>query len=384
MRNVIVLGGGLVGSVIAEDLAREADLQVTVVDVDEAVLGVVSKRSGQRIRTVQSDLVDQANVVSCCKQADVVIDAVPGWLGFRVLSTLISEKKSFVDIAFMPEDAGRLSKAAADAGVLGVVDCGVAPGMSNVLSARGVADLEKAEELRIYVGGLPQVRRWPYEYTAVFSPIDVLEEYTRPARLVENGKVVTRPALSEVEHLDFEGVGTLEAFNSDGLRSLISLPVPDMKEKTMRYPGHTELMRAIRETGLLSYEPLKVGDVELRPIDLTCKLLKRAWKLPEGEGDITVMRVKITGMSQGKRVSHVYDLLDRYDPATGHTSMARTTGFPCAIVARMMLQGTLDLPAGVHFPEKLATNRKVLDALLVQLAERNVVFHHRIVAEPAA
>jgi len=247
-----------------------------------------------------------------------------------------------------------------------------------VLSARAVADLDKAEELRIYVGGLPQVRRWPYEYTAVFSPIDVLEEYTRPARMVQDGKVVTRPALSEIEQLEFEGVGTLEAFNSDGLRSLISLPVPDMKEKTMRYPGHTELMRAIRETGLLSYEPLKVGNVEIRPIDLTCTLLKRAWKLPEGEGDITVMRVQVTGQSKGKRISHVYDLIDRYDPATGNTSMARTTGFPCAIVARMMLEGSLDLPAGVYFPEKLAGNRKVLEGLLAQLADRKVVFQHRI------
>jgi saccharopine dehydrogenase-like NADP-dependent oxidoreductase len=379
MRNVIVLGGGLVGSVIAGDLASEPDLQLTVVDVDQAILDNVSKRSGARIQTVRADLSDQANVASCVKHADLVIDAVPGWLGYRVLSTLIEQRKSFVDIAFMPEDASTLCKAASDAGVLGIVDCGVAPGMSNVLSARAVADLDTAEEVLIYVGGLPQVRRWPYEYAAVFSPIDVLEEYTRPARLVQGGKVVVRTALSDIEQLEFEGVGTLEAFNSDGLRSLMSLPVPDMKEKTMRYPGHAELMRALRETGLLSYEPVQVGGATIRPVDLTCKLLSRTWRLPPGEGDITVMRVKVTGLSNGQRVSHVYDLLDRYDPATGYTSMARTTGFPCAIVARMMLGGSLDVPPGVWFPEKLAGNQSLLDSLLSQLSDRQVVFRHSIV-----
>lgn len=379
MRNVVVLGGGLVGSVIAGDLAHDPDLRVTVVDFDEAVLAAVSKRSAQRIATVRADLSDAKNVASVVKDADLAIDAVPGWMGYKTLSTLIECKKNFVDIAFMPEDASMLSKPAAEAGVLGVVDCGVAPGMSNILSARGVADLETPEEVLIYVGGLPQVRRWPYNYAAVFSPIDVLEEYTRPARMVQDGKVVTREALSDIEHLEFEGVGTLEAFNSDGLRSLMSLPCPDMKEKTMRYPGHAELMRAIRETGLLSYEPIQVKGVEVRPVDVTCKLLSRTWKLPAGEADITVMRVKVTGKANGKRVAHVYDLLDRYDPATGYTSMARTTGFPCAIVARMMLKGELDLPAGVYFPERLSGNRKVLDALLAQLAERNVVYQHSVV-----
>lgn len=378
MRNVVVLGGGLVGSVIARDLSNEPEFRVSVVDVDEGTLAAASKRCGPSVKTVRSDLSVPANVAASVREADLVVGAVPGWLGLAVLRTVIAQRKPFADISFMPEDAASLSREAADAGVIGVVDCGVAPGMSNVLSARAAADVQKPEQLRIYVGGLPQVRRWPYEYAAVFSPIDVLEEYTRPARVVEGGKIVIKTALSEIEHLEFEGVGTLEAFNSDGLRSLAeSLSVPDMCEKTMRYPGHAERMRMIRETGLLSYDKVRVGDVEVRPVDLTCKLLSHVWKLPAGEGDVTVMRVQVSGTSNGARVREVWDLVDRYDPSTSFTSMARTTGFPCAIVARMILDGTIGLPAGVHFPEKLAANRPLLDRLLAELAKRNVVFKHR-------
>lgn len=379
MRNIVVLGAGLVGSVIARDLANEPDFRVSAVDLDEATLAAAAKRCGDRVRTVRADLSVPAHVAECVKDADLVIGAVPGWLGLAVLRTVIAHRKPFADISFMPEDASRLSPSAAEAGVVGVVDCGVAPGMSNVLSARAAADVEHPEQLRIYVGGLPQVRRWPYEYAAVFSPIDVLEEYTRPARVVEGGKLVVKTALSEVEHLEFEGVGTLEAFNSDGLRSLAdSLTVPDMSEKTMRYPGHAERMRAIRETGLLSYDKIRVGDVEIRPVDLTCALLKRVWRLPEGEGDITVMRVQVRGNTAGKHVRDVWDLVDRHDPETGFTSMARTTGFPCAIVARMILDGTIGLSPGVHFPEKLASNRAVLDRLLAELAARKVFYKHTV------
>jgi saccharopine dehydrogenase-like NADP-dependent oxidoreductase len=379
MPNVIVLGAGLVGSVIARDLAFDPDLRVTVVDNDGETLSRLSARFGARIGTILADLSDSEQTRSVVRDAHLVIGAAPGWLGYRVLAAVIAARKPFVDISFMPEDARPLSAPAAEAGVVGVVDCGVAPGMSNVLAARAVADLDRATAVRIYVGGLPRVRRWPFEYAAVFSPIDVLEEYTRPARLVEGGQVVTRPALSEPELIDFDDVGTLEAFNTDGLRSLMwTLDVPAMREKTMRYPGHIDRMRMLRDAGFLSTRPVRVGAADVRPIDLTCRLLSEAWKLAEGDEDVTVLRVEVEGFARGEVCRHVYDLVDRYDPDSRITSMARTTGYPCAVVARMMLAGKLGLEPGVHFPEALARDQAVLGKLLDRLADRRVVFRHRL------
>ncbi len=378
MNTIMVLGGGLVGATIARDLASDDDLRVTVVDVNPGVLSRIAAQDGGRIGTIKADLKDGEQLRNVVRDCDLVVGAVPGWLGFQVLSEVIKARKSFVDISFMPEDPRELQARAVAAGVAGLVDFGVAPGMSNVLAARAVSDLDKVEEIRILVGGLPQIRRQPYEYAAVFSPADVLEEYTREARFVEAGHVVTRPALSDVEWLEFDGVGTLEAFNTDGLRSLMwSLDVPFMKEKTLRYPGHADRMRVLRDSGFLSKQAIRVGGADVRPIDLTLALFEGAWRLPEGEGDLTVMRVEAFGVRNEQPAREAYELLDRYDPHSGTTSMARTTGYPCAIAARMLLDGTVRLEHGIHFPEVFARDKRTLDHLLGELRLRGVEFHHR-------
>ena len=378
MKSITVLGGGLVGATIARDLASDDDLRVTVVDLNPAILERLDAHDGAPIATQRADLRDGAQVRNAVRDADLVVGAVPGWLGFSVLHQVIAAKKSFVDICFTAEDPRELHQEARAAGVVGLVDFGVAPGMSNVLSARAAADLDRADEIRILVGGLPQIRRQPYEYAAVFSPSDVLEEYTREARFVESGQVVTRRALSDVELVEFDGVGTLEAFNTDGLRSLMwSLDVPFMKEKTMRYPGHADRMRVLRDSGFLSKRTLQVGHAEVRPIDVSLALFQDAWKLPEGEGDITVMRIEAFGQRNGKPAREAYELLDRYDPHTKTTSMARTTGFPCAIAARMILDGIARLEPGIHFPEVIARDTRAFDHLLGELRMRGVEFSHR-------
>jgi len=378
MRKITVLGGGLVGAVIARDLAQDEDTRVTVVDVNPEILTAISARDGGKVCTLKADLRDGEQVRNVIREADAVVGAVPGWLGYAVLEQVIEAGKSFVDISFMPEDPRPLDEKAKAKGVVGLVDFGVAPGMSNVLATRLALDMDKPQDLRVYVGGLPQVRRWPYEYTAVFSPSDVIEEYTREARLVENHKVVIREALTEIEPLDFEGVGTLEAFNSDGLRSLMwTLDVPNMKEKTLRYPGHVERMRMLRETGFFSNRAVRVGNVDVRPVDLTLALFKDAWKLPEGEGDLTVMRIEVDGEHEGVPAHFAYDLFDRYDPESKTTSMARTTGFPCAVATRLLVDGRLSLSPGVHFPEAVARQPEVLAQVIAGLEKRGVVFRHR-------
>jgi lysine 6-dehydrogenase len=168
-------------------------------------------------------------------------------------------------------------------------------------------------------------------------------------------------------------VGTLEAFNSDGLRTLASYPIPNMKEKTMRYPGHAELMKVLRDTGFFSKEEIEVRGMRLRPLDLTARLLFPAWKLPEGEEDISVMRVIIEGKQDGASFRYTYSLLDRYHPATRTTSMARTTGYTCAVAARIVMDGIFQRK-GVCPPEYLGRELPSYQALMSGLARRNILF----------
>jgi saccharopine dehydrogenase-like NADP-dependent oxidoreductase len=250
-----------------------------------------------------------------------------------------------------------------------------------MLAGHAAQRLEPCERLEIYVGGLPVERHWPYQYKAAFAPSDAIEEYTRPARLMEQGRVVVKEALTEPELLDFPGVGTLEAVNTDGLRSLLhTLPIPEMREKTLRYPGYFELMRVLRATGLFSTTPITAGGVSVRPLDVTAALLFPKWAYRPGEADLTVMRVSAVGMLGGARTRLSWDLLDRYDPASDTRSMSRTTAFPATIVARLILAGKLARP-GVHPPEVPAREAGFLDHVLAELARRGVRLESRV--EPA-
>ncbi len=293
-------------------------------------------------------------------------------MGFEVLKGVIEAGKNVVDISFFPEDAFALDELARARGVTAVVDCGLAPGLCNVLAGHVAGRLDRVTSYACYVGGLPKVRLWPYEYRVVFSAVDVIEEYTRPARLVEYGREVVRPALSEVETLDFPGLGTLEAFNTDGLRSLLrTLNAPFMKEKTLRYPGHAELMRVFRESGFFGEEPVDIEGRSVRPLDVTSKLLFDRWRLPEGEEDLTVMRVVMEGGKDGTANRHTFELLDRFDPATLTTSMARTTGYTCAIIVRQ-LAGAMFTQKGICPPEFVGGDPACFGHLLAELERRGV------------
>lgn len=376
MKKAIILGGGMVGSAIAMDL-KKSGLAVTVADRRADLLARVASKHG--VATETADLGDPAAVGRIVKPFDLVVGALPSFLGLKTMRAVIEAKKPYCDISFLEEDPVDLSKLAEARGVTVVYDAGVAPGMSNMLAAWGAAQLDRCDRVDMYVGGLPETRRWPFEYKAGFSPIDVLEEYTRPARLVEHGQTVVRPALSEPELMDFPVVGTLEAFNTDGLRSLVStLPdVPFMREKTLRYPGHIELMRVFRETGLFSKDPIEVAGQQVRPLDLTAALLFPKWTFDEGEADITVMRVVVEGAKGGKQTRFTWDLHDRYDAATDTRSMSRTTGFTASIMAQMILDGRFEKP-GVHPPEIPARQDGLLDTMLSELGRRGVHYHARV------
>ncbi len=367
---ITVLGAGMVGSAIVRDLAQEKGFAVTAVDASRQALAALQEQAA--VEVVAADLREPGRVAELAAQCDLMVCAVPGYMGFETLWRVIEAGRNVVDISFFAEDAFLLDDLAKARGVTAVVDCGVAPGLCNILAGHVSTQLDTLESYACYVGGLPKIRQWPYEYKAVFSPVDVIEEYTRPARLVEHGQDVVRPALSDHELRDFAGVGTLEAFNTDGLRTLRrTLPMPFMKEKTLRYPGHANLMRILRESGFFDPAPIEINGRPVSPLAVTSRLLFDQWRATPGDEDMTVMQVVIEGAKNGRRLRYTYDLLDEYDRVTRTTSMARTTGYTCAIVARQVAAGMFN-QAGICPPEYLGRNRMCYDHLLAEYAKRRI------------
>ncbi len=376
---IIVLGTGLVGGPMVIDLAKDDDFKVSAADIDRKALDMLEKKCP--VSTIQKDLSNPETVKALVKDYDIVVNAVPGFMGFRTLEAIIEAQKDVVDIAFFPEEPFLLDELAKEKGVTAIIDCGVAPGMSSVLIGHVDQLLDNTDTVITYVGGLPETREWPYEYKAVFSPLDVIEEYTRPARYVENGVLVTRPALSDPELLDFPGLGTLEAFNSDGLRTLAkTIAAPNLKEKTLRYPGHIDKMAVLRETGFFSREEIAINGTKIRPLDVTAKLLFPKWKLKEGEGDITIMQVIIVGKKGKKKVRYIYDLLDRYDHATHTNSMARTTGYTATTALRMLARGMFP-EKGICPPEYIGKHKECVNFMLEELEKRGIIYRQTIEEE---
>ena len=363
MAKIIVLGSGLVGSVMAKDLSNQHD--VTVADISNKSLEKLPKN----INKICEDLSKESALEILIKDYDIVVGALPGFMGYRAMERVIKCGKNIVDISFYPEDPFGLDKLAKENNVVAVMDCGVAPGMGNIIFSHHDRSME-IKDYECLVGGLPKVRMWPYEYQAVFSPIDVIEEYIRPARYVQNSSLVTKEALSDTELIDFESIGTLESWNSDGLRTLIKTMghIPNMIEKTLRYPGCVEYLKVLRESGFFSYEEIEVNGTKIRPIDLTSKLLFPKWKMKEGDEDYTVMRIKINGIEDGQKVCYTYNLLDSFTDNT--ISMARTTGFTCTAVVNLVLEKKYN-KIGISPPEFLGTH---YDEVNEYLKERGVIY----------
>jgi lysine 6-dehydrogenase len=371
MPRVTVLGAGLVGSLIARTLAADG-WDVLVCDRSEDALGGFAGLP--RIATARLDFASGTAIAAAVAAADVVVGAVPGFLGHSMLRTVIDAGKPLADISFSPEDPLVLDGLAKERGVPAIVDCGVSPGLSNLACGRAAAWFETLDSIVISVGGLPFTRTPPWEYRIVFSATDVIEEYTRPARLVEDGKVVTRPALSDVTRFELPGVGTLEGFLTDGLRTLLTtVKARNLREQTLRWPGHAEKMRLLRDAGFFGDVPVEAGGVRVSPRAVAEALLFPMWKRPEGEEEFTVLRVESRGSRAGRPARLLHDLFDRTDAKAGATSMARTAGFPCVIAARLLSAGTFREP-GVFPLELLGARPGLFAAFADGLAARGVAF----------
>lgn len=373
MNNIIVLGAGMVGSAIAIDLAKTN--HITLADFNIKALEK-TKNKHNNISIIQMDVTNKTVLKNTLQDFDLVVCAVPGFLGFETLKTIIESGKDVVDISFFPENALELDALAKGKNVTAIVDCGVAPGMDNIILGYYNEKLQLTD-FECLVGGLPKIKKWPFCYKAPFSPIDVIEEYTRPARYVENHKEIIREPLTDCEYVEFDNIGTLESFNSDGLRSIIyTMPhIPNMKEKTLRYPGHVEYIKVLKESGFFNETPIKVNGIDIKPIDFTSKILFNEWKLDSLEEELTVMRITLKGINKNNKIEEiVYNLHDVFCKETNTSSMARTTGYTATAAVNLILKGLYN-KKGVFPPELVGKQEDCFNYIINHLKERNIIYN---------
>lgn len=369
---VVVLGCGMIGSVIAVDFAESVDdVQITVADKSmERARDVASGIEGAEWDVLDS--LDHSGLVRKFRGLDLVIGALPGEYGFTALRAAIEASVSMVDISFTPENPLELNAAARRQGVTIIPDCGVAPGLSNILVGHGASEFESVREAHILVGGLPEYPVPPLGYTITWSADGLIDEYMRDARIVKGGRIIQVPALSGLEEVDFPFVGRLEAFYTDGLRTLLSTykGVESMWEKTLRYPKHVEKIELLRALGFFDEEPIIVEDVKVRPRAVTARLLERNLRRTD-VGDILAMMVEVSGEKEGGEAMLKYSLLDRFDEKKKVSAMARTTGYTASIVAQKVAGGAVT-QKGVVAPEVLGMDKALFNIISQELEKRGV------------
>jgi saccharopine dehydrogenase-like NADP-dependent oxidoreductase len=368
MRSVAVLGAGMVGGFVAEFLAGSESNRVKVVDQSSTALEKLRFRN-PRLETCSLNVRQEERLRQVLQGVDLVVGALPGSLGYSVLESVIPHVPTIVDIGFMAEDASNLSDLAKQYGTRVVVDMGISPGLSNAFV--GYAQFRRAYQRgTIYVGGLPRHRYQPFEYELVFSASDVIEEYTRPVRYLWSKVPVTKPALSEIETLDVPGVGTVEAFLTDGLRSLLKTSkIPTLVEKTLRYPGHVDLIKKLIQAGFLEDAPLQMNGHPISPRHFTLEILKNAWKPKPGNTDCLYLRVELTDAQGEKSELELYEV---QESPSHPTAMAKTTGLPCALTADWLMNQADSLEPGVYPPEMLAEKQGFFEMLIQRLHDYGV------------
>jgi len=363
MKNIIVLGCGRVGRTICEDLSNNFSVSVADISIKN-----LEKLKSQKITKKNFDISNDIELVSNIRDFDLVISAVPGFMGFNTLKTIIEEKKNVVDISFFPENCLELANLAKKNNVSAIVDAGVAPGLSNLILGH-YDSLSEVNYYACYVGGLPVIKNQPFEYKAPFSPVDVIEEYTRPARLYENSKIIIKEPLTEKEIIHFKNIGNLEAFNTDGLRSLLYTMshIPNMKEKTLRFQGHAEKIEVLKQAGFFNENHVEISGKKIKPIDFTTKLLKNDWHLNENDLEFTVMKIEI----DDEDYRYTIELFDEYDTKKNQSSMSRTTGFTCTACANLISKNLIS-EKGIIPLEIIGKNNTHYDFVINYLKERSI------------
>ena len=383
-KKVTVLGNGLVGSVMALDMAADESYDVTVCDVRKEKLEETIKRSKGKITgKSEVDFASPVSITEAVRGQDLVIGAVPGALGYQMVGAVIKAGVNMSDISFMGEDYRDWDAEAKKCGVTAFEDVGVAPGSSSVLIGYACDQLDEVEDVTYYVTGLPLSPQEPFNYKLVFSLDDLVEEYVRPARRKKEGKIVSVPALSGCKTIDFKIPGLklpqMEGFFTDGSRTLLdTIPSPNVTEYTLRYPGTAARMEFLREIGLFDLTPVNINGMSVRPRDVFAGLAYPKMELKKDENEFTFYYIEVTGRKDGRRLQYQFSLYDEKDMKTFYPSMSRTTGFPCVIVGKLIAEGILNNP-GVNPPEMVGKNGKAVEIFINELKKRNVKIHQEIV-----
>jgi lysine 6-dehydrogenase len=357
---VLVLGGGAQGSAAAYDLLRDDRVtEVVIADAQvDSVAPFLEPWLGGKLRVAKVDASDPESVRPVMQGMTSVVCALPYYFNLPMTQLAIESGAHFADLGGNTEIVAQqraLHEAALAAGVSVIPDCGLAPGMVNILAQSGIDELDRPTSVRMWVGGLPQNPEPPLNYQIVYSMEGVLDYYTTPGLVLHDGKPAEVEALTGLESVDFPApIGTLEAFYTAGGISTLPLryagELHTMEYKTLRYPGHAGIMKAIRDLGLLSDAPVAVGDSEITPRKFFIDRVSPSLRKPGGK-DLVVLRVEIAGEKDGQPKTLRYDLVDRYDEATGITAMMRTTGYSLALTGVMQALGQIR-ELGVRTPDE--------------------------------
>lgn len=366
---VIVLGSGKIGSVIAKDFSKTgADITMSDIDINRA------RNAAEPIGgdAVVFDTSDHPSMVKTLGDYELVLSALPGDYGYAALKACIEAGKNMIDVSFTPEDPTLLDEEAKEAGITIIPDCGVAPGLSNMLVGYGASQLDTVEEAKIMVGGIPEKEVPPLGYTITWSADGLIDEYIRDVSIVKDGELIQVPALSGLEKIEFPGVGTLEAFYTDGLRTLVqSFPgVKNLYEKTLRYPGHVEKVKMLRELGFFSEESVRVLGNDVLPKLVTARIFEKSLTRPE-IGDLLAMMIEVNGVKDGKRKGFRYHILEYIDHETGVSAMARTTAYTTSIVAGIFVAGGVK-KKGVIPMERLGSDHGFVKKVFAEHKKRGI------------
>ena len=378
---MLVLGAGLQGSACAFDLLQNPDVrEVRLADLHvDRLPGFLAPFSGPRLIPTRVDVRSREAMLALMRECDAAMSAAPYYFNFPLAELAVEAGVHFSDLGGNTEivfQQKQLNSKAAAKGVTVIPDCGVAPGMVNVLAQHGISQLDSVSSVRMFVGGLPQHPQPPLNYQIVYSLEGVLDYYATLSWVLRDGKRHQVRALSEREHVTFgEPLGELEAFHTAG--GLSTMPfryegkIPTMEYKTLRYPGHAHIMEAIRDLGLLSLDPVDVKGTKVVPRDAVVATIGPKLRKPDGR-DLVALRVIVSGTKDGMPRTLSWELIDRYDERHGISAMMRTTGYSLSITGQMQARGEI-VPPGVHTPDECVPPQRYID----ELAKRGVMITFR-------
>lgn len=373
---MLVLGAGLQGSACAYDLLQNAEVtEVRLADLHvDRLPEFLKPYSGPRLIPTPLDVRDREAVLALMRESDAAMSAIPYYFNLDLAKLAVEAGTHFcdlggnTDIVFAQK---QLYDKAREQGCTVIPDCGLAPGMVNILAQLGISRLDTTESVKIFVGGLPQQPEPPLNYQIVYSLEGVLDYYTTLSWVLRDGKRAQVKALSEREPVPFPApIGELEGFHTAGGLSTMAFTyegkIPTMEYKTLRYPGHAQIMEAIRELGLLELEPVDVKGAKVSPRDVAVAAMGPRLTKPKGR-DLVALRVVVSGKKDGAAKTYTWELIDLYDEVHGISAMMRTTGYSLSITGQMQARGEIT-PNGVHTPDECIPAERYI----AELAKRGV------------